>query len=292
MRMRALVMLGLAVVLGLASVFLLQRWLEGRSGGAAVQSASSAKTIVVARTNLAFGATLSSSNLSEVEWPAGSVPQGSFAKIGEVVVSGQDRVALQPIEAGEPILAKKVSGLGGRATLSNVIDENMRAMTIRVNDVLGVAGFVLPGDRVDVLLTQTQKRDSPVTDILLQNVRVLGIDQDANVKKDQPVVARAVTLEVSPTQAQQLTLGATVGTLSLALRNATNAEDVASRTIGVRDLRTGAPAPTPVAAAPQAAPAPQVARNPTAQVRVLRGTKESEVEVRRDGAPSARAASR
>jgi pilus assembly protein CpaB len=289
MRMRALVMLGLAVVLGLASVFLLQRWLEGRGTGAI--ATSSAKTIVVARTNLAFGATLSSSNLSEVEWPAGSVPQGSFAKIGEVVVPGQDRVALQPIEAGEPILAKKVSGLGGRATLSNVIDENMRAMTIRVNDVLGVAGFVLPGDRVDVLLTQTQKRDSPVTDILLQNVRVLGIDQDANVKKDQPVVARAVTLEVSPTQAQQLTLGATVGTLSLALRNATNAEDVASRTIGIRDLGPVA-AQAPVAAAPQAAPAPQAIRNPTAQVRVLRGTKESEVEVRRDGAPSARAASR
>jgi pilus assembly protein CpaB len=291
MRMRALVMLGLAVVLGLASVFLLQHWLEGRGTGAAVQSASSAKTLVVARTNLAFGATLSSSNLSEVDWPAGSVPQGSFAKIGEVVVSGQDRVALQPIEAGEPILAKKVSGLGGRATLSNVIDENMRAMTIRVNDVLGVAGFVLPGDRVDVLLTQQKNRSNPTTDILLQNVRVLGIDQDASVKKDQPVVARAVTLEVSPTQAQQLTLGATVGTLSLALRNAANADAVASRTIGVRDLGPVA-APAPVAAAPHASPAPQVARNPTAQVRVLRGTKESEVEVRRDGAPSARAASR
>jgi pilus assembly protein CpaB len=169
-----------------------------------------------------------------------------------------------------------------------VIDENMRAMTIRVNEVLGVAGFVLPGDRVDVLLTQKENRETPVTDILLQNVRVLGVDQDTNLAKDKPSVARAVTLEVSPAQAQQLTLGATIGTLSLALRNATNVGEIASRTIGVRDLRPGT-APAPAATPPQPV---REARDPRSQVRVLRGTKESEVEVQRDGSIRTRAASR
>jgi pilus assembly protein CpaB len=243
--------------------------------------------VVVARTALAFGTSLNNQNLIEVAWPSGIVPAGSFAKTSDVIADGQDRVALQTIEAGEPILAKKVSGLGGRATLSTVIDENMRAMTIRVNDVLGVAGFVLPGDRVDVLLTQREGRETPVTDILLQNIRVLGVDQDTNTNKDRPAIARAVTLEVTPSQAQQLTLGASVGTLSLALRNATNLVETASRTIGVRDLRTGAVAPEPQQAA---APAPQRVSNPT--VRVLRGTSESEVEVQRDGAARTRAASR
>lgn len=275
MRMRALLMLGAAVVLGLASVLLLQRWVEQRAVARAPAPAT--HPVVVASAPLAFGKALSRDNVQVVNWPAGSVPAGSFSKLDEVLSEKEDRVVIQPMEKGEPVLKSKVTGFGGRATLSTVIDEKMRAITIAVNDVLGVAGFVLPGDRVDILLTRKQNQASPTTDILLQNVRVLGIDQSADVKKDKPSVARAVTLEVSPTQAQKLALAATVGTLSLALRNITNADDVPVRPVGLRDLGVGE------VVAPKPAPAPVAKRaNPLAQVRVFRGTKESSTEVRRD----------
>lgn len=275
MRMRALLMLGAAVVLGLASVFLLQRWVEQRAVARAPAPAT--HPVVVASAPLAFGKALTRDNIQVVNWPAGSVPAGSFSKLDEVLSEKEDRVVIQPMEKGEPVLKSKVTGFGGRATLSTVIDEKMRAITIAVNDVLGVAGFVLPGDRVDILLTRKQNQASPTTDILLQNVRVLGIDQSADVKKDKPSVARAVTLEVSPTQAQKLALAATVGTLSLALRNITNADDVPVRPVGLRDLGVGE------VVAPKPAPAPVAKRaNPLAQVRVYRGTKETNMEVRRD----------
>lgn len=153
-----------------------------------------------------------------------------------------------------------------RASLSSMIGGERRAITIRVNDVLGVGGFVLPGDRVDVLLTRSAANEIPATDILLQNVKVLGIDQEASDKKEAPMVARAVTLEVSAEEAQRITLGTQVGTLSLALRNlADTAESARPRTIGLNDLRPNAP----------------IVRvhgggNIGASVRVLRGTAASD----------------
>jgi pilus assembly protein CpaB len=117
----------------------------------------------------------------------------------------------------------------------------MRAVTIRVNDVNGVAGFVLPGDRVDVLLTreenQASRTKNPITDILLQNVKVLGIDQKANDNEEQPKVVRAVTLEVEPFDAQKLALAVTVGSLALALRHEANADADYTRTVRVSDLK-------------------------------------------------------
>ena len=114
----------------------------------------------------------------------------------------------RPIETNEPVLKSKVSGFGGRAILSSMIAPDMRAMTIRINDVSGVAGFVLPGDHVDIILIR-DFGGSPVTDILLQNIKVLGIDQDANQNRQQPGVVRAVTFEVTPTQSQKLVLAQT-----------------------------------------------------------------------------------
>ena len=128
---------------------------------------------------------------------------------------------LTAIEANEPILSSKITGPGQRATLSAMIADGMRAVTIRVNDVEGVAGFVLPGDRVDVALTrQGDKSASTSTDVVLQNVKVLAIDQIADERADKPSIARAVTLEVDTNSAQKLALASPVGTLSLMLRKA------------------------------------------------------------------------
>src|SRR3546814_8468377 len=157
----------------------------------------------------------------------------------------------------------------------------MRAVTIRVNDVAGVAGFVLPGDRVDVLLTRDRTgveggnvANNLLTDVLLQNVKVLGIDQDANQEKDKSSVAKAVTLEVSPQQAQKLALASQLGSLALMLRNLGDAEPEMVKTITTRDLSVGeANNPPKVAEAPKKAPVKIVAKpkeDPLSAVRIVR----------------------
>jgi pilus assembly protein CpaB len=112
----------------------------------------------------------------------------------------------------------------------------MKAVTVRVNDVEGVAGFVLPGDRVDVVVTRQLEKNSALSDVVLQNTKVLAIDQLADERTDKPSVVKAVTLEVDMTSAQKLTLAAQVGTLSLALRKAGDAEAMNTRLVTLADL--------------------------------------------------------
>lgn len=283
MRIKSLLVLGLAVALGTGSVFLARQWIEGSTQVAGpAEPAVKLTGVVVARVPLHFGNTLAEENIRVVQWPAETMPEGAFTSIEDLLggPDGENRVVLRGIEPGEPVLASKISGFGGRATLSSIIADDMRAVTIRVNDVNGVAGFVLPGDRVDVMLTRTPGRDNGITDLLLQNVKVLGVDQQASEKNDDPVVARAVTLEVTPIQAQKLTLGQTVGQLSLSLRNTLNVDAAAARQVTLADL--GMPeAPTAEADAPEPAPIAQPAapvdRRPT--VRVVRGLESSEQKV-------------
>jgi pilus assembly protein CpaB len=209
--------------------------------------------VVVATTQLHFGNNIRREHLRLVEWPASSVPEGSFAAIDELLGEKVDkngkktkieRVVLRPMEKNEPVLKTKVSGFGGRASLSALITPGMRATTIRMNDVNGVSGFVLPGDRVDILLTRNQggakkSKFGLTTDIFLQNMKVLGIAQDANENRNKPMVVRTVTLETTPLQAQKLTLAQKVGTLSLSLRNVTNDEAEKPQTVSLKDLKIG-----------------------------------------------------
>lgn len=205
-------------------------------------------SLVVADRDLAFGAELTQSVLAVKSWPENSVPRGSFSKIEEVLGDGKEpRLALKPIVAGEPVLVNKITGFGARATMATVLPEGKRAFSIRVNDVSGVAGFLLPGDRVDVLLTrQTEERSKleQVTDIILQNVVVRGIDQIADEDRNKPEVVKSVTVEVNPEDAQKLALAQQVGQLSLALRNVATNDAAKTRSVRVRDL-VSEPAPTP-----------------------------------------------
>jgi pilus assembly protein CpaB len=236
-------MLVLAVAMGATSVYLARDWLQrqGQSSDAAAKPSIELTTVVVAKLPMNFGDSVTSEYLREVEWPAATVPENSFRTVEELIKPGEERVVLRSIQINEPVLLSKLSGAGGKATLSTILDKDMRAITIRVNDVNGVAGFVLPGDRVDVLLTREENRASrtknPITDILLQNVKVLGIDQKANDNEDQPKVVRAVTLEVEPFDAQKLALAVTVGSLALALRHEANADADYTRTVRVSDLK-------------------------------------------------------
>jgi pilus assembly protein CpaB len=239
-RSSTIVMIGFAVLFGLLAVFVAQQWLNSQAemrmrNLEANKKPMTTQTIVVASKPLRFGNELGSMSLREIPWPSEAVPAGAFTKISDLTSNGK-RVVLTAIEANEPILASKITGSGQRATLSATITDGLKAVTIRVNDVEGVAGFVLPGDRVDVMLTRQQDKTVAATDVVLQNVKVLAVDQVADERADKPSVAKAVTLEVEVTAAQKLALAATVGTLALALRKAGEAAPQNTRRITLSDL--------------------------------------------------------
>ncbi len=238
-------MIGFAVVFGLLAVFIAQVWLnnqasmQARNAPKPTQVAS--QTVVVAKQPLRFGTELSASMLQEVPWPSDSLPAGAFAKINDVI-SGGRRVVLAAIEANEPVLALKITGAGQRATLSALVKPGMKAVTIRVNEVEGVGGFVLPGDHVDVVLTRQLEKGSATTQVVLQNTRVLAVDQIADDRAAKATVAKSVTLEVDTVEAQKLWLSSSVGSLSLLLRKAGETAETKTRKVTLNDLGTNEPA--------------------------------------------------
>ncbi|MBZ9817696.1 Flp pilus assembly protein CpaB [Mesorhizobium sp. CA15] len=245
MRANTLIMIVLAGIFGVLAVVLINIWLAGQRNAMAQSNGVQASTVVVAAMPLKFGDALSTDNLREIAWPAGAVPAGAFKTIKEAMAGNGSRQALQSISANEPILAAKITGPGQRATLSAVLAEGMKAVSIRVNDVLGVAGFVFPGDRVDVLLTRNVRGDDGAdrsfVDVLLQSVKVLAVDQVADESKDAPQVVKAVTVEVSTKDAQKLTLAAGAGQLSLALRQAAGSKGEANERVTLADLTADTP---------------------------------------------------
>lgn len=239
MRASTIVMVGFAVVFGLLAVFVAQNWLSSQAAMQAhndpVQKAVATKTIVVAAQPLRFGSELQPAMLKEAEWPAATLPEGAFARIGDLLGEGR-RIILSPVEINEPVLALKVTGPGERATLSALVRPGMKAVTIRVNDVEGVGGFVLPGDHVDVVLTRQLEKGSATAEVVLQNARVLAVDQSADQRAAKAAVAKSVTLEVDTVEAQKVWLASSVGSLSLLLRKAGETEERKTRKISLKDL--------------------------------------------------------
>jgi pilus assembly protein CpaB len=233
-------MIGFAVVFGLLAVFIAQAWLNNQASLQAKNFESNKKpvamqTIVVAKQPLRFGTELSQSALMEVPWPEASMPAGAFSKISDLLHGGR-RVVLTAIEPNEPVLSLKITGPGQRATLSALVKPGMKAVTIRVNDVEGVGGFVLPGDRVDVVLTRQIDKGAASTEVVLQNARVLAVDQTADERAAKATVAKSVTLEVSTVEAQKVWLASSVGNLSLLLRKAGETAQTKTRKITLNDL--------------------------------------------------------
>src|SRR5271169_6152892 len=233
-------MIGFAVVFGLIAVFIAQVWLNNQASMQARNMEANNKqvathTIVVAKEPLRFGTELSASMLQEVAWPSESMPAGSFAAINDIL-SGGRRIVLSAIEANEPVLALKITGAGQRATLSALVQPGKKAVTIRVNDVEGVGGFVLPGDHVDVVLTRQIDKGSATTEVVLQNTKVLAVDQSADERTFKAAVAKSITLEVDTVEAQKVWLASSVGSLSLLLRKAGETAEVKTRKITLQDL--------------------------------------------------------
>jgi len=253
-------------MLGLIAVFLANSYFSGvENRQARIAEEQKLARIVVANQDMGFGTPLSLQNLKLANWPANSVPVGAFTSLEDATKNG--RVALRPIVVGEPVLASKVSGLDGRASLSNNLAPGKLAVSIAVNDVASVGGFVRPGDVVDVLLTRPIPGDGnsgneKMTDVVMEAVPVLGMDQVADEKATGPVVAKTATLEVDSLGAQKLALASQMGVLSLALRNVTDNTIGPRATVIPRQLTASGyyiRKQNPGGAPPRAAPPPSLA---------------------------------
>jgi pilus assembly protein CpaB len=229
-----LVILVFAVILGGVAAFLARSWLQSHSTHTDAQKTVA---ILVANDTLAFGAPIRANDVRQVDWPAQSRPEGAFANFAELTKDGR-RITLSPFVRDEPIIASKVSAPDQRASLSTVIEKGKRAVTVAVDDVRGVAGFIFPGDFVDVALTRTDNSIGPqnFSEVILQHVKVLAIDQMAGQRQEHPTVAKAVTVEVDPEQALRILLAANVGKLSLILRQPAEVALAPDAKITDRDL--------------------------------------------------------
>lgn len=254
---RALAVMAVAILFGLAAVVLASRWLLQQPGGGAGR-------IVVAATDINLGQRLAPEMLKLIDWPAESRPKGAYFDVEKL--SG--RVLKSSVLAGEPVSEAKLAPSGTLGGLSALIAEGRRAITVRVNDVVGVAGFALPGNYVDIIVSMQKdaapgtvvQREQNISKIVLERILVLAVAQEVGRDETKPKVVNAVTLEVTPEQAEKLDLARSVGTLSLVLRNQVDPDPV--RTNGATKLtllpeEAPKPPPKPAPVAPKPAPALQ-----------------------------------
>ncbi|HEY9065137.1 MAG TPA: Flp pilus assembly protein CpaB [Burkholderiaceae bacterium] len=222
MRSRGMLMLFIAAIAGLAAVFLAARWMQNQGGEKG--------RIAVANVDIELGGRISPEMVRLADWPEGSVPAGAFNDAAKL----EGRVVLVAIQRGEPLTEMRLAPVGTKGGLSAVVPEGKRAMTVRVNDVVGVAGFALPGTYVDVMVNTQEEgghrgdRDHSISKIVLERILVLAVAQEADRDSTKPKVVNAVTLEVTPKDAEILDLARSVGTLSLVLRNQTDPKAMAS----------------------------------------------------------------
>lgn len=247
---KALGLLVLAIVTGLAAAVYAAGWVAQRGNLAATK-------VVVAATDIELGSKLNPQMLTTAEWPSESVPPGAFKDPGQL----QDRVVKSGLVRGEAVIDRKLSPAGTQGGLSAVIAEGKRAMTVRVNDVVGVAGFALPGNYVDVMVNTQQDRKgeagpNQISMTVLEHVLVLAVAQEAGRDDTKPKVVSAVTLELSPADAEKLDLARSVGTLSLVLRNQLDKNQVATggitreQLLGLKRVAEVREAPKVMGAAP------------------------------------------
>jgi pilus assembly protein CpaB len=264
---RVVFVMGGAVVFGLVAAVSVSRYLS--SAQAYTKNLSS---VVVAKVAVQPGEKLIAEQLEVVQFPRTAVPDGTFESPDKLV----GRVAVVAVAAREPVTEFKLAAEGSAGGLSAIIPEGYRAMTVKVDDVVGVSGFVMPGALVDVVVVinpaDSGGQQNPISKIVLQNIKVLANGQNIDRPKSEREAesVKAVTLQVTPEQAEKLALASTEGKLQLVMRNAVDQGDEQTQGVDKRRLLGGeaaAPVPAPGAMKseqPAAAPAAPAARRPAA----------------------------
>ena len=248
---RAIVMILLSLIAGVAAVILAAKWVGQ-------EAAQNTTPVIVALRDLELGSPLTPAMVQEVPWPTGAVPAGYFSDLKKL----EGRVVRSPMYKGEPVLEPKLAPEGTKGGLTSIIPGGKRAISVKVNEVIGVAGFALPGSYVDIMVNTMDNKDSKnnrekeaVSKIVLRRILVLAVAQEANRDETKPKVVSAVTLEVTPEEAEKIDLARSVGSLSLVLRNSIDQHDEETAGMRLDDLLGKdriAPIVVPVAARPVA----------------------------------------
>jgi pilus assembly protein CpaB len=217
MRIIAILVLVFGVALAGGALFFASEYFKGIKASMAQQGPETVR-VLVAKQALSYGATIQTEHLQWVEWPKSAVPPGSFTSVEELLgeKGDQRRIVLRSIEPGEPVLEGKITKFGESPRMAMNLGAGMRAVSIKINSVSGVAGFVAAGDRVDILLTRTQQ-DQLTSSVILQGITVIAVDQRSNSESIGARLGSTVTVEVDTVQAQKLALARQVGKLSLTL---------------------------------------------------------------------------
>lgn len=275
MRIRSLLITMLGVAVAAGSVYASKEFLAVEQATAAAERTTPALvSVVVASQEIPFGTTIEAHKLTTIQWPAEAVPAGVFTDLSVLLPgSGEEpRRAKRAMVKGEVVLAAKLSDFGEKVTIGQTLSPGNRAMAISVNATTSVGGFVTPGDFVDVVLTSRDQRGLRAVTIL-QNIRVVGVDQQTDELNEQAQIARTVTVEVTPIQGQKLALAQRAGTLSLTLRNV---EAVAEGEQELESIRLSdiIPNDAPVVVAPVQKPTVKVRRGSDIEEVELDGTAE------------------
>jgi pilus assembly protein CpaB len=259
---RGLIFLGLAIIMGLAAAWVTSEF-SPKATDANIAAAHTTPVVVV-RSDIPVASSLTTAQLKLVDWPSEHVPAGSFNSIDDA----KGRIVRHPLAQGEPVLTAALFPTGSAGGLGAVITDKFRAVSVKVDNVIGVAGFVVPGSRVDVMATirrVDRQKAIPYSKVILQDVRVLAVDQKLEeVKSGEPELVNVVTLEVSPVQAEHLIYAAHEGRLQLALRSPGDDTEVATRSIGVADVLGD---PTPAKSASK-----RVVASASRKIKIIRGT--------------------
>lgn len=254
-RKRGLLLLTLSLVLGLSAAMVARGWVTEQTA----KEKADIATVVAASMAIPFGTKVEERHLKIIDMPKNSAPPGSFTIKEDVI----DKVTTQQIMAGEILMQARFVEQGEGSTLAALVTKNMRAFTVRVDDVIGVAGFLLPGNRVDVVSARKEGRRA-ITDTILRNIEVLAVDQTASTNDNEPVIVRAVTLQVTPDQAETLVKGREEGSIQLTLRNPLEEEEIIEEKIV---------APKPKVVIRKTRP-----RSQPSTVTIIRGTNVSETK--------------
>ena len=216
---RGVVLIFLSLLMAVGAAFVANRWVVARVMPDQ-QIAENSAQVVAAAMSIPFATKVEERHLKLVEMPEGLTPDGFFEEIQDVL----GKVSTTNISRGEILVTERFRIHTTGSTLAALVSENMRAVTVRVDDVVGVAGFLLPGNTVDILASRKIRNKRAITETILRNIKVLAVDQTASAESNEPVIVRAVTLEMKPKQAEVLFQARVEGSIQLTLRNPLEAE--------------------------------------------------------------------
>lgn len=233
---RGLILIFLSLMMAVGAAWIANQWVSGQLVSQA-DAAPNTQLVVTAAMSIPFATKVEARHLKLTEIPEGVSPDGAFTDVAEV----EGMVSTTSIARGEILVTERFAAHSRGSTLAALVSPNMRAVTVRVDDVIGVGGFLLPGNTVDVVAARRGTQGRAITETILTNIKVLAVDQDEKSEENTPQVVRAVTLEMTPKQAEKVVKARTEGTIQLTLRNPEEEDPVAPPPVK-RTVRQRAPA--------------------------------------------------